>query len=112
MESLSVATKFLPEEFDSFQYLLVAKFEVTNFFLAIQIQSRTVQVITEALIHRIICLVGPSKFLIVDKDSKFTQENIQFILQAVNCQLKIIIPFNHGNFTIKRQIKTVGKMTE
>ena len=42
----------------------------------------------EALIHRVICIFGLPKLLIVDKDSAFTREVIQFILRVINCQLK------------------------
>ena len=45
----------------------------------------------------------------IDKDSEFT-EVIQFIHQAINCQLKIISTFNHDSSRTKRQIQTMGNM--
>ena len=73
------------------------------------IKSRMAQVITEALTYRVICIFSPTKLLILDKDSAFTGDIIHLILQAINCQLKTISPFNHHSLKIKRQIQTVGK---
>ena len=68
--------------FDDFNLLLVTTSEITNFLIAIPIQLRAAQAVVEVLIS------DPSKLLIVDEDSVFMGEAIQFILAAINCQLR------------------------
>ena len=58
-ESLAVDIKFMPKGFHDFKYVLVATCKITNFILAIPIESGTAQVIVEALINRVICSFGP-----------------------------------------------------
>ena len=110
MESLSVGIKFIPKGFDVLKYLLVMTCKITNFMLTIQLKEKTAQVLAEVLTHRVICTFGPPKLCTVDKESAFTCEVIQFIHLAMNCQLKIISPFNHGSLRPERQIQTIGKM--
>ena len=83
MESLSVVIKCMLKAFDCFKYMLVAAYEKMNFELAISIKTRVTQVIAEALIYKFICIFGPSRLLIEEKDSAFTGEVIQFILKTM-----------------------------
>ena len=61
-----------------------------NFEFAIPIKTRAAQVVVEALIHRVICILGQCNLLIADKNLTFMAEVIQFILRAINCKLKLI----------------------
>ena len=70
--------------FEDFECILVTTCEITNFVLVIPIKVRKVQAITEALIHRDMCIFGLPKLLIVNKDSAL-MEGIQFILLTINC---------------------------
>ena len=55
---------------------------------------------------------GPPKLFIIKKDSALIGEVIQFILQTINCQLKIISLLLHGSLRIERWIKTIGKIMD
>ena len=110
MESGSVDIKFMPKHFDDFKYLLEPYSEITNFLLTVSNKSRAAQDIAETLINRVSNAFSPPKLLIVNKDSAFTKV-AQLLLQTVNCQLKIICPFDHGILRTVNQIQTVGKMT-
>ena len=54
INSLSVDINFIPKVFDDFKYLLAATCEITSFVLAIPNKSSAAQVLSEALIHRVI----------------------------------------------------------
>ena len=43
-------------------------------------------------------------------DLAFIKEVSEFIVQAINCQLKIISPCNHSHLRAEEQIQTIGKM--
>ena len=79
-----------------------------NFILVISIKTRVVQIVAEAMINKPICIFGPPKLLMLDKDSAFTGKVIQFILRALNFQLLIISSSSHGSF--RTELQTIGKM--
>ena len=110
MSSLSADIKYMPDGFANYRFLLVTTCEHTNFTMAIPLQERNAQAIAEALIHRVISIFGPPKLLIVDQDKAFTSKVIVGILQALQCDMKLISPFNHGSSKTERQIQTIGKM--
>ena len=56
------------------------------------------------------CIFGSPQLLIVNKDSIFTGDIIQFILQATNHQMKIISPFNPVGMRTGWQIQAIGQM--
>ena len=110
MERLSADIKYMPQGFDNFKFLLVVTCELTNFTLAIPLKQRTAQVVAEALLHRLICIFGLPRLLIVDQDKGFTAQVIQYMLAAIDCKLKIISPYNHGSSKTERQIRTISSI--
>ncbi len=78
--------------------------------MAIPIVERKAQIIAEALIHRLITIFGPPRTLIVDKDQGFTSDVVTATHTALQCDMKLISPFNHGSSKTERQIKTIGDM--
>ena len=58
----------------------------------------------------IICIFGPPKLLIVDKDSALTSTVIRYILEAIGCQLHVISSYNHGSLKTERQIQIIGNI--
>ena len=55
------------------------------------LQNRDINAINKTLTHRIICILDPSKILIVDRDKGFTGKMIQYILNAIKYQLLKVI---------------------
>ena len=47
---------------------------------------------------------------ICDEAAEFTSAIVQAILTMLNCRLKIISPYNHGNSKYERQIKTISEI--
>ena len=74
---------------------------MTDSALAVLINSKAAHVIAEVLTHRVICIIDPPKFLIVDKGLAFTKV-IYFILQTISFKLKISSPFNYKKFKNKK----------
>ena len=104
MTILSVDINFMRKGFDYFIYFLDALYKIINFILVIPMKSRTVNIIAKVLIHRVLCIIGPPKLQIVNKDLGLTGETIKFILQGINCQMKMISLFNHGSLRTERHI--------
>ena len=48
------------------------------------IKTRVAQVVAEAMVCKVMCILGPPKILTIDKDSAFTEDVIQFILIVIN----------------------------
>ena len=85
LETVPVVINLMPEKFDDFKYVLLGTCEITNIMFPITIRSRAPQVIVEVFIQRIICIFGPPKLSMVDKDSTFTGEINQLILYSISC---------------------------
>ena len=110
MQDLSIDIKMMPQVFGGYHLLLVITCDQTNFTIPIPLRDRTVQTIAEALIYRVIYLFGPPRQIISDEATEFTSAFIQAILCMLNCRLKVISPYNHGNNKCERQIQTISEI--
>ena len=111
MQDLSIDIKHMPIAFGGYKYLLVITCDQTNFAIVMPLHSRDAQLVTEALIYRVIYLFGPPRQIIHDKATEFTSHIVQAIFHMLNCKLKVISPYNHGSSKVERQIKTVSYIT-
>jgi hypothetical protein len=110
MQHVSADIKYMPNGFDDYKFMLVCTCELTNFVIAVPLKRIDAPSVAEALIHRLICVFGPPKRLIVDKDKALSGKIVQYILDALKCNLKIISPWNHGSLKTERSIQTIGNM--
>ena len=60
------------------------------------------------MIYRVIYLFGPLRQIIYDMAAEFTSYIVQAILHVLNCEFKVISPYNHGSRKVERQIKTIS----
>ena len=100
----------MPKGFKYFKYLLVATCKITKFVIKITIKLVVDQVISEALIHRFICIFSPPKLFKVDTNSVNMGEVLQLILSVISFQMMIIRPFNHTCLRTKGKIETIGNI--
>ena len=110
MQDLSIDIKRMPKAFGGYHLLLVITCDQTNFTIAVHLRDRQTQTIAEALIYRVIYLFSTPRQIICDKATEFTPAIVQAILTMLNCQLKIISPYNHGSSKYKRLIKTISEI--
>ena len=108
MQDLSIDIKHMPTAFGGYQYLLVITCDQTNFTIVTPLRSRDAQSVAEALIYRVIYLFCPPRQIIFDEAAEFTSHIVQAILQMLNCQLKVISPYNHGSSKVEREINTIS----
>ena len=108
MQDPSIDIKTRPQVFGGYHLLLVIACDQTNFAIMVPIRDRQTQMITEALIYRVIYLFSPPRWIVCDEAAEFTLAIIQAILNMLNCRLKVISPYNHGSSKCKRQIKTIS----
>ena len=74
--------------------------------IAVSLRDRTLQIVAEALIYRVIYLFGPLRQIICDEATEFSSAIIQAILRM----LKVISPYNHGSSKCERQIRTISEI--
>ena len=74
MGGLSFAIQFIHKN------LLVVTCEIFSLTLAVPIKPEVAQVVAECWIHRIACIFGLPKFIIIGKYPAFLGEVIPFIL--------------------------------
>ena len=110
MQDLSIDIKTMPQAFGGYHLLLVITCNQTNFTIKVPLRDRQTQMITEALIYRVIYLFSPPRWIVCDEAAEFTSAIIQAILTMLNCRLKIISPYNHGSCKCERQIKMISNI--
>ena len=110
MQDLSIDIKHMSMAFGGYQNLLVITCDQTNFTIVTPLRSRDVQLVAEALIHRVMYLFSSPRQIICDEAAEFTSLIVQAILHVLNCKLKVISPDNHGSSKVKRQIKTISNI--
>ena len=104
MQDLSIDIKTMPQAFGGYHVLLVITCDQTNFTIAVPLRNRTAQTVAEALIYRVIYLFGPPRQIICDEATELSSSILLDILCMLNCRLKVISPYNHGNRQCERQI--------
>ena len=110
MQDLSIDIKTMPQAFGGCHLLLVITCNQTNFTIAVPLRDRQTQTVAKALICRVIYLFGLPRQIVCDEATEFTSAIVQAILMMLNCRLKVISPYNHGNIKCKRQIKTISEI--
>ena len=100
----------MPQAFGGYHLLLVITCDQTNFMIAVPLRDRTAQTVAEALIYRVIYLLGPPRQIISDEATEFSSAIIQAILCMLNCRLKVISPYNHSSSKCERQIRTISEI--
>ena len=101
MQDLLIYIKTTPQAFGGYHLLLVINCDQSNFTIAVPLRDRSAQTVAEALIYRIIYLLGPLRQIICDEATEFPPAIIQAILCMLNCRLKVISPYNHGSVNVK-----------
>ena len=96
MQDLPIDIKTMPH------LLLVITCDQMNFTITVPLRDWQTQMIAEALIYRVIYLVGPPRWIVCNEAAEFTSAIIQAILTMLNCRLKVISPYNHGSSKCKR----------
>ena len=108
MQDLSIDIKTMPQAFGGYHLLLVITCDQTNFTIAVPLRDRTAQ--TVIYIYIVIYLFGPPRQIICDEATEFSSAIIQAILCMLNCRLKVISPYNHGNSKCERQIRMISEI--
>ena len=104
MQDLSINIKTTPQAFRGYHLLLVITCDQTSFMIVVLLRDQTAQTVAEALIYRVIYLLGPPRQIICDEATEFSSAIIQAILCMLNCRLKVISPYNHSSSKCERQI--------
>ena len=86
MGSLLGDIKCMLMAFDDVKYLLVASCEIANFVPTNPIKIRLV--VADVLIHKVICIFGTPKLLIVEKDFVFTAKNDTIHIESNQLSIK------------------------
>ena len=71
MQDQSIDIKTMPQAFGRYHLLLVITCNQTNFTIAVPLRDRQTQTIAEALIYRVIYLLGPPRQIVCDEAAEF-----------------------------------------
>ena len=104
MQDLLIDIKTMPQAFGGYHLLSVIICYQTNFVIAVPLRDQTAQTVAETLIYRVIYLFRPPRQIICNEATEFSSAIIEAILCMLNCRLKVISPYNHGNSKCERQI--------
>ena len=104
MQDLLIDIKTMPQAFGEYHLLLVITCDQTYFMIAVPLRDRTLQMVAEALIYRVMYLFGPRRQIIWNEATEFSSAIIQAILCMLNFRFKVISPYNHGSSKCERQI--------
>ena len=110
MQDLLIDIKTMPQAIGGYHLLSILTCDQTNFTIAVPLRDRKTQTIAEALIYRVIYLLGPPRRIVCDEAAEFTSAIVQAILTMLNCRLKVISPYNHGSSKCEIQIKTISEI--
>ena len=110
MQDLLIDIKTMPQAFRGYHLLLVITCDQTNFTIAVPLRDQTVQTVAEALIYRVIYLLGLPRQIICNEATEFSSAIIQAILCMLNFRLKVISPYNHGSSKCERQIRMISEI--
>ena len=88
MQDLSIDIKTIPQAFRGYHLLLVITCDQTNFTITVLLRDRTAQMVTEALIYRVIYLFGPPRQIICDEATNFLQPLFKLYFACSTADLK------------------------
>ena len=110
MQDLSIDIKTMPQAFGGYHLLLVITCDQTNFTIAVPLRDQTAQIVVEALIYRVIYLLGPPRQILCNEATEISSAIIQAILCMLKCRLKVISPYNQCSSKCERQKRTISEI--
>ena len=78
-----------------YSHILVLLCEVSNYVVALQLQSTRTQSILEAFQRGYLAYFGPSTHIICDQDLAFTSSPMEAFVSQLNIKVILVIPTNH-----------------
>ena len=79
MSRISADIKWMPLSNKGFNYILFAKYEISNYVIGIPIQKANDVTTAEALLNRMVYHFGPPKTLIIDEDRTLSADVVMHI---------------------------------
>jgi hypothetical protein len=110
MSEISIDIKHMPTDDRGNKYLLLVCCDHTGFTIGASMPKCTSAYIAEALLNKVIYYFGPPDTIISDQDSAMTSSTMRELYRALQVEIKIVSPGNHGSLKVERQIKTIGEM--
>jgi hypothetical protein len=110
MARISADVKDMPLNSQGFHYILLCTCEVSNYVVGIPIPNTKAETIAEQLWHKIVCVFGPPKSLIIDEAKSLTSQVTTLLYKSLKIQPITISPYNHGSNKTERYIQTLNNM--
>ena len=110
MSIISADIKWMPFSNQSFNYILFATCEISNYVIGIPIQKANAITIAEALLNRVVYEFGPPKTLIFDEDMTLSADVLMHIYNTLNIRSQVISPLNQRSMKTGRYIRSINEM--
>ena len=94
---ISADIKWMPLSNHSFNYILFATCEISNYVIGIPIQKENAVTIAETLLNREVYQFGPPKTLIIDENRTLYADVLMHIYNTLNIRSQVVSPLNHGS---------------
>ena len=91
-----------------YSHIWVLLCEVSNYMVALQLQSTRTQSILEAFQRRYLSYFGPPTHIICDQDPAFTSSLMEAFVTQLNIKVILVSPTNHKSLQAEHGIKSLS----
>ena len=107
MTRISMDIKQMPDN-RGYSHILVLLCEVSNYMVALPLQSTRTQSISEAFQRGYLTYSGPPTHIICDQDPAFTSSPMEASLTQLNIKVILVSPTNHKPLQAEHGIKSLS----
>ena len=91
-----------------YSHILVLFCEVSNYMVALPLQSTRTQSILEAFLRGYLAYFGPPIHIICDQDPAFTSSLMEAFVTQLNIKVILVSPTNHKSLQAEHSIKSLS----
>ena len=91
-----------------YSHILVLLCEVSNYMVALPLQSTRIQSILEAFQRGYLSYFGPPTHIICDQDPAFTSSLMEAFVTQLNIKVILVSPTNHKSLQAEHGIKSLS----
>ncbi len=105
---IHIDIKVMPESDKGHKYILILVCAITRYTICLKLKDRNAQTIAEKLLRKVFLERGVPDKIVCDEVISFVNQIMQYIFNALNIEVKVVSPYNHGSLISERYIKTLN----
>ena len=91
-------------------YILCVIDEMTNYLITAPLYQARQEEIGEALIENVISKFGMPKYMLMDQNSVFMSNLMNYLFKRLGIKIKTVGPYNHQSFQAEHGIKSLSSI--